>query len=193
MPRTKAFDEEQVLQKAMSLFWKQGFHATSMQNLVDELGISRASLYDTYGDKRSLFLKAFDLYRSQTRSILKQKLQTKPQLIEGFRNLFYTEIEQSLKDRDAKGCFVVNTTTELLPGDEEITRCVCENKKVFTNIVVEYLEYGKKAGQLAEDKDTQALADLFYTFFNGLKVVIKLGGSETELKQMVEEVLKLVE
>src|ERR1700748_2100418 len=63
MARTKDFDENEVLMKAMNLFWYKGYNGTSMQDLVDGLGISRSSLYDTYGDKHTLFIKALESYR----------------------------------------------------------------------------------------------------------------------------------
>ena len=66
MPRIKTFDENEVLVKAMNLFWKQGYSATSVQDLVSHLGINRASLYDTFGDKEQLFKKSFALYRKST-------------------------------------------------------------------------------------------------------------------------------
>ena len=64
MPRTKAFDEQEVLEKAMELFWKKGYYATSIQDLVNHLGINRASLYDTFGGKKKLFLHTFSHYRT---------------------------------------------------------------------------------------------------------------------------------
>src|SRR3569833_1374812 len=63
MARTKDFDEDEVLSRAMDLFWLKGYNGTSMQDLVDGLGISRSSLYDTYGDKHSLFLKSLENYK----------------------------------------------------------------------------------------------------------------------------------
>ena len=60
MPRTKNFDPAEVLEKAKNLFWEKGYYATSMQDLVDTLGINRASMYDTYGGKDQLFAKALE-------------------------------------------------------------------------------------------------------------------------------------
>ncbi|MEL6975424.1 MAG: helix-turn-helix domain-containing protein, partial [Bacteroidota bacterium] len=71
MPRTKQFDEKEVLKKAMELFWEKGFHATSIQDLVSHLGINRASLYDTFGGKDELFNTAFESYRHQAGDFLK--------------------------------------------------------------------------------------------------------------------------
>lgn len=64
MARTKDFDENEVLAKAIQLFWYKGYNGTSMQDLVDSLGISRSSLYDTYTDKHTLFIKALESYQN---------------------------------------------------------------------------------------------------------------------------------
>ena len=192
MPRIKSFNEEAALEKAMNLFWKKGFHATSMQDIVEELAINRASLYATYGGKKDLFIKAFDLYRSRTRKMLQGSLLAKPNIKEGFRNLFFTEIDSAVQDCDSKGCFAVNTTTELAQVDDEITMVLQENRKVFVDTVVEYLEYGKKAGQIPQGRNSKALANHFFMLFNGLKVMTKLHVPKEELKQMVEEGLDVL-
>jgi TetR/AcrR family transcriptional repressor of nem operon len=70
MARTKDFDENEVLKKAVDIFWLKGYSATSMQDLVDGLGISRSSLYDTYGDKHTLFMKALESYQSVNSEIV---------------------------------------------------------------------------------------------------------------------------
>src|SRR5210317_807979 len=111
MPRVKLFDEQEVLTKAMNLFWKQGYAATSVQDLVSHLGINRASLYDTFGDKEQLFRKSFELYRRINIEGLKQFLESYEDIREGFSKLFENAIQESITDKDRKGCFVVNTTT----------------------------------------------------------------------------------
>ena len=65
MPRVKQFNEEQVLEKAMEVFWKKGYNGSSMQELVDGMGINRASIYDTFGSKEELFERAFEIYREK--------------------------------------------------------------------------------------------------------------------------------
>jgi len=76
MGRTKNFDESRVLDKALEVFWKKGFNATSIQDLVDHLGINRASIYDTYGDKHQLYLASLKRYRQQTSSWLLQQIRS---------------------------------------------------------------------------------------------------------------------
>jgi TetR/AcrR family transcriptional repressor of nem operon len=120
MPRVKLFNENDVLEKAMNLFWKKGYDATSIQDLVNHLGINRASLYDTFEGKKELFAKVFLLYRETNSNGLKQFLSSQDDIKLGFSKLFIQVIEQSKSDIHNKGCFVVNTTIEFIPNDFEM-------------------------------------------------------------------------
>ncbi len=193
MPRVKLFDEEEVLKKAMKLFWKQGFYATSMQDLVNELKINRASIYDTYGDKRKLFLKAFDLYRRISRTELKTFLYSHASVKEGFLKLFLLVIEEGIKDKERKGCFVVNSTTELASEDEVIFEIVNENKQIFEELFYDHLKLGVDRGEIAPDKDLKGIASYLFTFNNGLKVMLKAGSSIEELRRVVQLALTVLD
>ena len=98
MPKVKQFDEKDVLEKAMQLFWKKGYYATSIQDLVNHLGINRSSIYDTYGGKKELFDQAFLLYRSTNVADTRNFLKTQKHVREGFKRLFEMTIEESLTD-----------------------------------------------------------------------------------------------
>ena len=87
MPRVKLFDEKEVLTKAMDLFWKQGYAATSIQDLVAYLGINRASMYDTFGGKEALFSMAFEQYIEKVHTKLYNFFATQPNIKVGFRTL----------------------------------------------------------------------------------------------------------
>lgn len=193
MPRVKLFDESEVLTKAMNLFWKQGYAATSVQDLVSHLGINRASLYDTFGDKEQLFKKSFELYRKNNIEGLKQFFDTHNNVREGFARLFENAIEEAINDEDRKGCFVVNTTTELVPNDDSIAVTLEDNKSDFENIFFEYLQKGKDVGQITTNKDLRSIAALFYTLYNGLRVVSKVRPNKKKLSETVEVALSLLD
>ena len=78
MARSKEFDEERALAAAMNAFWRQGYENTSLEDLIREMGIARQSLYDTFGDKRALYLKAMAFYRERTNLSLRQSLASAP-------------------------------------------------------------------------------------------------------------------
>ena len=192
MPRVKTFDENEVLIKAMNLFWKQGYSATSIQDLVNFLGINRASLYDTFGGKEQLFKKSFALYRKSNIEGLIQFFEVHPNVKIGFSKLFDISIQDAISDKEAKGCFVVNTTTELIPNDESLIKVVDDNKRDFENLFYEYLKKGKDNGQLKTNQDLRSLASLLFMLYNGLKVVSKISPQKQELKCSIDLALTLV-
>lgn len=192
MPRVKTFDENEVLTKAMNLFWKQGYSATSVQDLVSYLGINRASLYDTFGDKQQLFKKSFELYRKLNKEGLIHFFDSRPIVKAGFSELFENAIEEAINDKDRKGCFVVNTTTELTPNDESLYEVLETNKQDFINIFFEYLKMGKKSGQLKSNQDLKSLATLLYTLYNGIRVVSKIRPNKKELSESVHLAMTLL-
>lgn len=192
MPRVKTFDENEVLTKAMNLFWKQGYSATSIQDLVSHLGINRASLYDTFGDKEQLFKKSFALYRKSNMEGLIQFFDRQPNVKNGFSKLFDFAIQESILDTEAKGCFVVNTTTELIPNDKSLVKVIEENKRDFENIFYEYLKKGKDKGQLKTKQDLRSLASLLFMLYNGIKVVSKIKPQKQELKNSIDLALTLI-
>ena len=193
MPKVKLFDEKLILEKAMELFWKKGFHATSIRDLVNYLGISRSSIYDTYGGKNELFHKAFQLYRTTNITGFSNFLNQQKNVKEGLRNLFEMAIEQSISDMDKKGCFVVNTTTELVPGDIEIQKILKENENTFVNIFYEFLLKGEQSGEIPKGKNLKSIANLYYTLYNGIKVVSKVQPNSKELLSSVDTVLTLLD
>ena len=192
MPRVKLFDENEVLIKAMNLFWRQGYSATSVQDLVSHLGINRASIYDTFGDKDKLFKKSFQLYRKQSSEGLMQFFENKQNVKIGFSELFKNAIQEAVNDKERKGCFVVNTITELIPNDESLNEVLEINKQDFINIFFEYLNKGKESGQLKTTQDLKSLATLFYTLYNGIRVVSKVRPNKKELTDSINVALSLL-
>jgi len=193
MPRVKLFDEEEVLRQSMELFWKKGYHATSIQDLVSHLGINRASLYDTFGGKKNLFDKSLKLYCETNKERTIQFLQNQKSVKEGFRKLFEIAISESTTDIDKKGCFVVNTTTELIPGDDEIRKALIENRSNFEKIFLEFLMSGIKSGEISNNKDLKAIASLIYTLLGGIKVVAKIEPNRKKLLSSVDTALSILE
>ncbi|GLB52413.1 TetR family transcriptional regulator [Neptunitalea chrysea] len=194
MPRVKLFDEKEILNKAMHLFWKKGYTATSIQDLVSYLGINRASIYDTFGDKEQLFKKSFELYRKTSIDKLAIFFSNYPNVKEGFSTFFDNAIKEAVSDKDKKGCFVVNATTELVPtNDEAFIEILEANRRAVEKLFYEYLQKGKESGQLSSVKDLTHIASLLFTFYNGMRVVSKVRPDKKKLKASVDVVLSLLE
>jgi len=193
MPRAKLFDESEVLNRALDLFWKKGFAATSMQDLVTHLGINRASLYSTFGDKETLFNKAILLYIQINLDAIKLMFSKNPIIKEGLRKLFKKTIDEAVKGKIKKGCFVVNSTTELIPNDSKTLAILKENKNNFEKLIYDYLLFGVDKGQISKELDIQSLATLFNTFNNGLGVVTKVEVPKSKLLKSIDTLLSVLD
>ncbi|MEE9437671.1 MAG: hypothetical protein V3V14_01645 [Saprospiraceae bacterium] len=102
-------------------------------------------------------------------------------------------IKESISDKDKKGCFVVNTTTELIPGEIEMLNILQENKKLFEGIFYNFLLKGQQNGEISKSKNIKTISRLFYTFYSGLKVVAKVQSEPKELLNSVDEILMLLD
>src|SRR5471030_1591461 len=112
MARTKDFDENEVLNKAIDIFWHKGYNGTSMQDLVDGLGISRSSLYDTYTDKHTLFVKALESYQDTAAGQIQELINNTGPAKETVEKLLKFATTELLGDKQQKGCFMVNAEVE---------------------------------------------------------------------------------
>ena len=193
MPRVKQFDKDEVLDKAMHLFWKKGYYATSIQDLVDHLGINRASLYDTFGGKKKLFETAFQHYRSSNANGLKQFLESQDNIKEGFQKLFTVAVQQASSDREHKGCFVVNTTIEFIPNEKDFLPIISQNKTEFEEMFHDYMQTGVEKGQIDASKDLRSIASLFFAFYNGLKVVTKTDFDQQQFENSVKALVTVLD
>ena len=193
MPRTKQFDEDKVLDKAVEVFWRKGFHATSMQELVDHMGINRASLYDTFGGKEALFEKAFQRYRERSRQNIADFLNSHASVRDGLMRLFERTIEHAVVDPDAKGCFVVNAKTELAAGDQNFCHTLNRNREDLEQLFHHYLQSGVDRGEISPDKDLRTIASLLFTLYNGIMVLIKIDPDREKLLRTVRAGLNVLD
>ncbi len=186
MARSKEFDKDVVLEKAKQLFWQQGFHATSVQNLVDHLGINRASIYGTFGGKNKLYEAALQSYRAENLIFLKEHLAKFDSVKKSLSFLFKAAIGAAIKDKNRKGCFVINCTTEYLPKHHHIISELLDNKNTFQNLIVETLERGKASGEFSTQLEVKATAAYLFSLFSGLQITAKIAPAQEELFKSID-------
>lgn len=112
MPRAKSYNEEEVLEKAMNLFWKNGVESTSMQMLEKEMGINKFSIYSSFGNKSGLLIESIKSYQKKL-SVLINKLKASANGVEGVKEYFFNFIVFSTENNFGKGCLVTSTMNEL--------------------------------------------------------------------------------
>ena len=160
MARSKEFDEERALAAAMDVFWRQGYENTSLEALMREMGIARQSLYDTFGDKRTLYLKAMAFYRERTNSSLRESLASASTVKEGFTRVLLGLVAES-REQHARGCLLLSANMERAVDDEEIARFLEDNQAEVESIFAEVLRRAQRRGELRPGTDAGALAKFF--------------------------------
>lgn len=173
MARSKDFDESEVLKKAICLFWDKGYNGTSMQDLVDGLGISRSSLYDTFGDKHQLYMKALESYKQSYGSHLCTLTSEAVSALDAIRNLLELVVKDLLNDEQRKGCFMVNAGIELGSHDQEVNRLICDTEDQLEQTFVKVIKQGQQKGEINSVKDPTALARFLNNTVKGMQVSVK--------------------
>jgi len=175
--RPKAFDPDEVLDRAVDLFWRRGYEATSVQDLVDHLGISRVSLYATFGDKHTLYLLALDRYEERNAAGLPEDCDA----LEAIEALFRAAAD----DPERRGCLMVNTATELATLDAEAGAKVTAALRRAEDTFRAALERARAAGDLPLDRDPVALARFLTLAYQGVRVMAKAGAPQQSLDDAV--------
>jgi TetR/AcrR family transcriptional regulator, transcriptional repressor for nem operon len=187
MARTKDFDESEVLAKAIKLFWQKGYNGTSMQDLVDGLGISRSSIYDTFGDKHQLYLKALCTYRQNAIAIGDQILNASVPAKAAIRQLMNLTIDQMIRDKQHKGCFLINSAVEVGSHDKDTNAIICQNERQLEADFYEVIKSGQSKGEISGKHDPRALSRFLLNSIVGLRVT---GKSATD-KAVFEDIIHL--
>lgn len=189
MARTKEFNEDKALDKAIEIFWHKGYNGTSAQDLVTHLGLSRSSLYDTFGDKQKLFAKALKKYHEENYVKIKEILEASVNIKETLSVIFKLAIVESLEDRITKGCFMVNSSVELAMHDEKIAKIVTMNSQLMEEVFTNAVKKGQEAGHISKKLEAKVLARFIFNNYSGIRVLARTGERN---KQVYDDIVKAV-
>jgi len=192
MARTKVFDEEIVLDKAVNLFWEKGYNGTSAQDLVNALGISRSSLYDTYGDKYQLFKKSLLQYRKQFAGSMIEMINKSDDFENTLTDIFQYVITESLQEKFSKGCFMVNSSVELASHNSEIAQIVNSNMQDIEDALFHLIKKGQDSGQFSKNHTPLSLARFVFNTISGLRVASRSGADKKVFDDIVKVALSVL-
>jgi AcrR family transcriptional regulator len=185
MPRHKEFDHEKALRGAIAAFSQKGFAATSTDDLVAAMNIGRQSMYDTFGDKRALFLKALEFYSRESIGVIVAELRKPGSPLANIRNVLIKFTDR--KDLSPPyGCMGVNAICEFGLTDREVLAAMQDAATLERQVLLDTLRRAKKEGELSADTDLAGLADFIDVTLSGLRVAAKGGMSRAALKRIVE-------
>lgn len=193
MPWEKQFDVDEALTGAMRVFWSQGYTATSTQDLLDEMGINRGSLYDTFGSKRELFLRALDHYEKtyQSKKIAEAAQGRKPR--ETIHALFSGLAAEALTREGRSGCLLVNTALELAPHDAEIAEIVRTAIRGIEDFFIGTIEQGQGSCDIPDHVDATDAARALLALLIGLRVLARSLPDKAVLDSIVAQAAALLE
>lgn len=189
MARPKEFDVDTALHRALEVFWAKGFEATSMQDLVAAMGIQKASLYGTFGDKRSLYLRALRRYQDASLVALRAELTAAGSPLGAIRG-FLDDVAKAAASRGGKrGCFCVNANVEVAPHDPQIAEQVRDHSERVEAVLTAALQRARQLGELPRGADCATLATFVYGVIVAINVLGKQRASRTRLAAMVDHAM----
>jgi len=192
--RTKEFDPEAALQSALELFWQRGYEATSMSDLVEHLGIGRASIYATFGSKHELYLKALERYDRTGLTPMVRELSQPGPALPAVRAIVRRYAAESADEQlRPLGCLVTNTAAELAPHDPAAARQVERNWDQLEAVLHSALVRAQAQGELEVDRDPLTLARMLLVLLQGLRVVGKASSDPARVRDAAEQALTLLD
>ena len=188
MGRHYEFNKDETLSKAMRVFWQKGYKATSMKDLVDEMGIQPGSIYNTFGDKHSLFLESIKHYGEVVTANTIKILNEGESPTENIKK-FFNEMIQRPYDKRCIGCFVVNSVVELAPHDDQTADIVNGILKNIESAFYECLLKAQQLGEISKESNVKALSSFFASCTHWLLVTGKSDASGEQMKDIVNVML----
>ena len=193
MARPRAFDEIKALDAAMTRFWRYGLEASSVRNLAVEMGLNDPSLYNTFGDKRTLFAKALERYAVCFLRERIDRLEQHPSPKAAICAFFEELIARSLADPDQRGCLIINSALEVGPHDCELRGVVCGYLAEIEGFFHGRLKHAKGRGEIPECLPVDDMARLLLGMVLGLRVAARVSPEPALLKGMISPVLALLD
>lgn len=191
MARSKEFEINDVLDKAMDLFWQQGYEKTSIQELTTHMGIHRRSLYDTFGDKHDLFLDALNRYQTKISTDITNRIHQTNSAKQAIRQLFEMTINSD--ENQPKGCLMVNSAAELAILDSVVAANIKDGFVNTEKLIYDLIVSGQQAGEISAQHDAESLSFYFHNAWVGLRVIVKTTDSKDKLIRIVDTTMAVLD
>ncbi|SMD24593.1 transcriptional regulator, TetR family [Kibdelosporangium aridum] len=188
--RHKEFDPDVALDRAMEMFWERGYEATSIQDLVEGMGIGRRSLYDTFGDKHALFIQSLNRYADTLSGRLGSVLDTAKTGREAVRDLLSVVLQPTAH---LKGCLLVNSATEVAARDNEAAQHIDQYLVRSRETMLEAVRRGLQDGSITDRAKPEALTSMLVNAWLGLRVSVRSGVDRKRLRKDIDEIMSLLD
>ena len=193
MARLKAFDEERAIDQAVDCFWSRGYEATSVRDLGEAMQIGAASLYNAFGDKRSLFVKCLERYANRSSRERMARIEEKHAPREAIRAFLTEIIERSLKDPQCKGCLLVNSALDVAPHDAAIGKAVAGYLDEIRDFFRRNIEAARRTGTVPKTLDADAVSAHLLGVLLGIRALARVKPQRKLLESVARPALALLD
>jgi TetR/AcrR family transcriptional regulator, transcriptional repressor for nem operon len=189
MARQKEFDRDVALAEAIKVFASHGYEGASTETLLGRMGISRQSMYDTFGDKRRLYLDALQQYVSSSTAEIIATMHSAPSPVKGLEAALMNIVSRQASE-PFEGCLGVSAVCEYGRSDREVSTMTDASGATLLSAFEGVIVKGRAAGEIAADVDVKATAQFMRTLLSGLKVSARAGATPESLRKIVRVALR---
>jgi len=193
MPRVEEFNKDQVLRKAMCLFWEKGYKGTSMQELVDATGLNRSSIYNSFGSKEELYARTLTLYQREGGGIFQKALLKANNPLEAIRIIFESFLPEIIGDEKGKGCFAMNCKAEMGNKDENIQKWLLSQQEYTLSMFEDLIKEGQEQGLINTEETSTGYAYFIFNAFQGYRMTGILIRDPKVLQNIIDNSIKVLE
>ena len=192
MPWEKTFDIDEAIDRATDVFWSKGYEAASLSDLLEAIGINKGSFYNAFGNKKALFIQSLLKYDREQRYNTLKELSALNDPVLAISTLFDGLIQQSLSDKDRKGCLLVNTALDLPNHDDDIEKTIKKGMKDFELFFQQQLKLGQTTGAIPAHIDPKEAAIGLLTLVVGLRVLARGVFNRASLNIIKSQAIELI-
>lgn len=192
MPWEKSFDVEEAVGLGLNVFWAKGYEATSLSDLLEAIGINKGSFYNAFGSKKKLFVRGLLKYDTEQRKAMMDELSALQNPVTAITMFFDEIIDQSLCDKEHKGCLFVNTALDMPNHDEDIQSIVKKSLAESETFFLEQIALGQKTGTIPDSVDQHQVAKALLASTVGLRVLARGTFDEYGLRAVKEQAISLL-
>ena len=189
--RPPKFQEHEMLEKAIDLFWEKGYEATSLDDLLLCMDLNKGSLYHFFGSKKELFSRALDLFGERSSKAIEQKIRSAKEPVEGIKK-FFLELANAENHQHLKGCFMGNSIAELSSVDNHLKDKAIANLKTLEDLFCQYIDEAKRLKKLQTKDDSRTISRYLLNLWNGINITRRIYPSAKVLKPLIEMQLSIL-
>ena len=190
--RPRAYQPDVALGKALDLFRKDGFAATSLDDLSTATGMNRPSLYGAFGDKRALYIKSYQRYRDDARAAMIDIFREEMPIRQRLQKIYAVALDIYLSGESPRGCFTVMTAASEAVADPDIRAMVLEGFAELDKAFAACFRLAKERGELAGSADTTVLSQLASATIHSIAIRARAGVPRKELEAIVKGAIDIM-